>query len=101
MTITRLKYRMQQGVPYQITEALKVFGLRYRRSRHYSQRTGFWLAQEHQLHEILFDVKVAYKRLMKRVHPDKGGCPKLCAYVNAVYDRIKLLYKRKGIQLCD
>jgi hypothetical protein len=99
MTIKRLTYRMQKGVPIRAPEALSVFGLKYNRPKHHLPRAGFWLAQEHQLYEILVDVKAAYKRLMKRVHPDKGGCPKLCAYVNAVNDRITFLFKRKGIQL--
>jgi hypothetical protein len=34
------------------------------------------------------DIRAAYTRLMKRVHPDAGGAPGLAAQLNAARDRL-------------
>jgi hypothetical protein len=34
------------------------------------------------------DIRSAYKRLMQRVHPDRGGAPGLAAQLNAARDRL-------------
>lgn len=95
MTIKRYPYKIDRGIPYHITTLLKYLGVAY------SQRRNFWLRNEHQLPEILVDAKQAHRRLVRIYHPDKGGDVKVCAFLNAVFQRIKLLFSRKGIQLCE
>jgi hypothetical protein len=34
------------------------------------------------------DIRTAYKRLMQKVHPDRGGAPGLAAQLNAARDRL-------------
>lgn len=105
MKLKRKSYRIDQGPPYQITTLLAVLGLDYRigdaQSVHGPLRqAGFWLRCEAQLHFILHDAWRAYRQQIKRLHPDKpGGDAKGCAYLNAVWTRIELLFQRKGYVL--
>lgn len=109
MTIKRLKYRIPHGVPYRIEAALLVFGVnvkvRYsrtiRRLYHHGATKSFWrLHGPDKLYSFLERAKRVHRQLIQRVHPDRGGCPKLAAFINAVWDRIQLLFKRRGYELC-
>ena len=105
MTVTRQNYRIGVRIPYNVIRALEELGLDYRRDEntHYHRRQpSFWLREEANLHYILTDARAGWLRLMKTVHPDKiGGDTRLCAYVNAVWDRAEYLFRKKGITLCD
>ena len=85
--------------------ALAILGLSYykpkvNRSVPCAKRCeSFWLRHEHELHEILHDAWQAWRRLMQKVHPDRGGDARACARLNAVWQRVKTLFARKGITL--
>jgi hypothetical protein len=100
MKVKRFPYRIDQGLPARITGLLRYLGLNYRSKQ--NRRESWWSKHEHQLYEILVDCKQAHRRLVKQYHPDLPyGDGKVCAFLNAVFQRIVKLFYRKGITICD
>lgn len=101
MKIKRKSQRINgRVVPIQITTLLTLLGVNFRTGFRTKRRTGFWLRCEAHLHFILHDAWQAWRTQVQQVHPDKpGGNAKACAYLNAVWQRIELLFRRKGYVL--
>lgn len=51
----------------------------------------------HRLHQWLGDARKAYLDRVRRCHPDRGGCNRRTAQVNAAWTRTKKLFARIGI----
>lgn len=106
MTTPALKPVCQNRLPHQVTTLLAELGLEFRTHRlkaaprRHLPRTSFWLKFESRLHVILVDAHRAYRKLAKRLHPDKPtGCASKFAYINAVWQRVKRIFRNKGIEL--
>lgn len=52
---------------------------------------------EWQLFDLYQAARKLYRQLVVQLHPDRGGSVDLCARLNALWNRIEFLFKRKGI----
>lgn len=99
MKIQRLRYRIPSRVPYQITTLLRCLGLACQPWKG-NNRDGFWQRYTvDQLHVILYEAKQQYRKYVRKLHPDKQGHEEKCKVVNMIWQRITMLFQRKGIQL--
>lgn len=59
----------------------------------------FWLRNGPHLESMLFDVHSAYKKAIRRAHPDRGGSHEGCVRVNAAWAKVKKLFGKHGVTL--
>lgn len=59
---------------------------------------SFWRRPLNHL-EILEAAREAWRRAIAQVHPDRGGSTTLAAKVNALWQRVELLFRKKGYAL--
>lgn len=59
----------------------------------------FWNRPQSELLSLLEQARDCYREKIKKWHPDKRGCAKKAAWLNAVWARIKTLFARRNIEL--
>ena len=93
--------RLTRGpLPRTALELLRLLGLNFTcKTRSAANRDGFWLREEHRLHDILWDARKLWLKLMKKYHPDKGGNNRIAERLNVIWSRLKSIFARKGITL--
>lgn len=61
---------------------------------------SFWMRPLSKHLELLERAKKGWKKKMQQFHPDKpGGCNRKASELNAIWKRVELLFKRKGVTL--
>lgn len=103
MSLRRKQHRIARHTPRNVISCLEALGVQHRR-RHGERslrKASFWVRNEANLNAILFDAKQLYRKLVAKLHPDRGGCEEQCRRLNQIWQRIELLFRRKGITLCD
>lgn len=72
----------------------------YRRERDHVRLGCFWQRPESVLLEFLQTARSRWKTLLKEHHPDKtGGSLREAAELNVAWERVKKLFKRRGLTL--
>ena len=72
--------------------------LRRQRTRR-NKTASFWARNEYDLDLWAQRAHSAYRELAVRVHPDLGGNPEDAIALNAIWERIKHLFRQKGVTI--
>lgn len=94
MNLTLRRQRIQ-NVPREIGTCLRLLGVTIRTTK------NFWLEHEGELEWLLRDAHHRWRDEIKKVHGDYGGSHEAAVVLNALFDRIKSLFRNKGVTLGD
>lgn len=80
-----------------LQQGLRRLGVRGRRSRMASRAVMLSAMDgEERMWELLDEARSVWRRRLRREHPDKGGDAVKCAELNAVWGRVRELFRRRG-----
>ena len=102
MKVIKTQFRIQANGNRHVQSALVKLGMPRKRvyaNEHDIVGYSFWNRPHYELVDILKDAKDLWRRNIKVSHPDRRGSHACAATLNCLWDRVKTLYKRRGIEL--